>query len=85
VTAGVLAFTTTVPLGILAAEGAVTERDALRAIRAVRAQVFETHRRAFRFWRANNDPERAAASRARAEEARSEVERYDRRIRRLDG
>jgi hypothetical protein len=59
----------------------MTERDALRALRAVRAQVFETHRRAFRFWRDNGQPAKAAAERRLAEQVRAEVVGYDRRIR----
>ena len=59
----------------------MTERDALRALRAVRAQVFETHRQAFRFWRDNDQPARAAAQRRLAEKVRAEVLSYDRRIR----
>jgi hypothetical protein len=59
----------------------MTERDALRALRAVRAQVFETHRQAFRFWRDNGQPAKAAAQRHLAEQVRAEVVGYDRRIR----
>jgi len=59
----------------------MTEQDALRALRAVRAQVFETHRRAFRFWRDSDQPAKAADQRRLAEKVRAEVEDYDRRIR----
>src|SRR3954470_11713985 len=59
----------------------MTERDALRALRAARAQVFETHRRAFQFWRDNGQPAKAADQRRLAEQVRAEVEDYDRRIR----
>src|SRR4051794_12082544 len=59
----------------------MTERDALRALRAIRAEVFETHRRAFRFWREAGQPEKAATQRRLAEQARAEVASYDRQIR----
>ena len=59
----------------------MTEREALRALREIRAQVFETHRRAFRFWRDNGQPAKAAAQRRLAERVREEVLSYDRRIR----
>jgi len=55
----------------------------LKAIRAARAQVFETHRRAYRFWRQHDQPARASIARGLAEKVRAEVLAYDERIKAL--